>query len=503
VLTALAMGLTAVFGVLEVPGTSLASGVPAFEIWIALAGLFVATTYVATSISGRLRQKEAALFASQRSLEDAYRGMESLYALGQLVNSTLDLDEVLTLIARHATRLLNGRAALIRLLDRTGRTLSVAGSYGLSDAYVNKGPVDVENSVVDADAMEGRVIQALDVTDDPRFQYREEARREGLRSMLCCPMTAKNRTFGVIRVYTSDVHAFTEQEEHLLLNLANLGAVAIENARSYGDLLRLDQERVWFARTTHHQLRAPLAAVRGAIDALGFAGPLTTSQQDLLARARRRVQDAFDTIRDLLDLAAAQRVDEGSPPEPVALSDALGRLLETVQERCRAKGLGFASNLSGAVGSGVRLTPADIERVFGNLLDNAVKYTRSGRVGFTAACRDHWIEAVVEDTGMGIEPADLGRVFDNFFRATSAKESGEIGTGLGLAIVQSLVQRAGGTITVTSQPARGTRFTVRLPAEALGGATAETVAVPAHSPGDAGGAKEKVTRRTGVFYAAE
>ena len=116
------------------------------------------------------------------------------------------------------------------------------------------------------------------------------------------------------------MRAFGEQEEHLLLNLANLGAVAIENARAYGDLQRLDDERVWFARTTHHQLRAPLAAVQGTIDALGFAGPLTATQQDLVSRARRRIQDAFDTIRDLLDLAAPQRVEASDDPSPCGWS---------------------------------------------------------------------------------------------------------------------------------------------------------------------------------------
>ena len=201
--------------------------------------------------------------------------MEALYQLGQLVNSTLDLDEVLSLIVRHAAGLLHGKAALIRLLDRSGETLSMAGSFGLSDAYVSKGPVDVENSVVDAEALKGRVVQALDVTDDPRFQYPDAAREEGLRSMLSCAMRAKNRPLGVIRVYTAEVHAFTAHEERMLLNLANLGAVAIANARAYGDLLELDRQRVWFARTTHHQLRAPLAAVQGALDAMGFAGPLT------------------------------------------------------------------------------------------------------------------------------------------------------------------------------------------------------------------------------------
>lgn len=480
VLTTAAVILTAAFAWQHGEGAPMprVGSLHAAEVWAGLSGLFVVTAYLATSISTRLREKEAALFRSGQSLDRAYRNLESLYSLGQLVNSTLDLDEVLSLIAQHATRLLHGKAASIRLLDRRGKTLSLAGSFGLSDAYVNKGPVDVENSVVDADALEGRVIQALDVTDDPRFQYPDDARREGLRSMLSCPMTAKNRTLGVIRVYTADIHVFTEQEEHLLLNLANLGAVAIENARSYGDLQRLDQERVWFARTTHHQLRSPLAAVQGAIDALGFAGPLTTAQADLVARARRRIQDAFDTIRDLLDLAAAQRVEEATEHEPVRLADAIGRLLDTVNERCRAKGLAFTSDLAGTT-CGVRVPPADLERIFGNLLDNAVKYTRAGHVRLVTSSRAGWLEATVEDTGMGIAPGDLGRVFENFFRSTAAKESGEMGTGLGLAIVQRLVERAGGTITVASEPGQGTRFTVTLPA---GPAPAAPVRPPDEAP---------------------
>ena len=460
-LTAAAITLAAVVAIPGGDAPPVTAGDSPLEMFLTLAGLFVVTTYLATSISTRLRERERALLESEQSLDRAYRGMESLYALGQLVNSTLDLDEVLQLIARHATGLLHGKAASIRLLDRAGQTLSLAGSYGLSPGYVNKGPVDVENSVVDADALEGRVIQALNVTDDPRFQYPDDARREGLTSMITCPMTAKNRTLGVIRVYTADVHAFSEQEEHLLLNLANLGAVAIENARSYGDLQRLDEQRVWFARTTHHQLRAPLAAVQGAIDALGFAGPLTPAQQDLVGRGRRRVQDAFDTIRDLLDLAAAQRVEEGEA-EPSRVDGALARLVETTQERCRAKGLDFRCD-TGAAAVSVRMSAADLERVFGNLLDNAVKYTRSGGISVAAAAAGPSLEVTVADTGMGIAPEDLPRVFENFFRSASAKESGEVGTGLGLAIVQQLVQRAGGTVSVTSRPGAGSRFTVRLP----------------------------------------
>ena len=111
------------------------------------------TTYLATSITARLREKEVALFQSERALDLAYREMESLYELGQLVNSTLDVNEVLSLIAENTTRLLNGKACFIRLLDKSGKKLYIGGWHGLSQAYLNKGPVEVEKSLVDAEAL--------------------------------------------------------------------------------------------------------------------------------------------------------------------------------------------------------------------------------------------------------------------------------------------------------------------------------------------------------------
>lgn len=470
-LTAAAIAVTGVLGlftrkVVAVPqdpelGVIAHAGV--VELWLALSFLFLGTTYLATSIAGELRRKEAELAESEQSLDRAYHGMTSLLEVGQVVNASLDLDEVLALIAEHATRLLHGKGSSIRLLDRQGSHLLVGGSYGLSAGYLGKGPVSVANSRVDSEALRGRIVEVGDVTGDGRFQYPDEAKREGLRSMLCCPMRAKGRPLGVIRVYTAERREFTGEDYGLLMNLANLGAVAIQNARSYGELQALDHERVWFARTTHHQLRAPLAAIQSALDALPFAGPATDAQKDLIARARRRILDAFDLIRDLLDLAAAQRIDFRDPAAPVRLDAALERTLGTIRERCEAKGLRLEVALD-VGGARVQAESLDLERIFGNLLDNAVKYTPSGRVRFSATSSGDWIEAVVEDSGIGIEPGDLERVFESFFRSASARASGEMGTGLGLSIVRQLVTRLGGTIGVESAPGRGTAFTVRLPA---------------------------------------
>ena len=432
-------------------------------IWLGLTAFLFAITYLSTSITARLREKESELSRSERALELAYREMGLLHEIGQIVSSTLDINEVLSLIAEHATRLLRAKACFLRLLDRSDKRLHVGAWYGLSQAYINKGPVEVDKSLVDSEVLKGSVLQVLEVADDPGFQYREEARREGLRSMLSCPITAQNRILGVIRVYTAEPHVFDEQEQKLLLNLANLGAVAIQNAHSYSDLVALDEERVWFARTTHHQLRAPLAAAQGALEALPFAGALNNSQEDLIGRARRRIQDSCEMIRDLLDLAAAQRLEDAVPAEPVRLDESLKRVLETAREQARAKNLRFVEEWSDTGKCLLQVQPVDLERIFSNLLNNALKYTRNGTVTFGARCEGGWLKAWVEDTGIGIAPEDLERVFKGFYRTAAAKATGEVGTGLGLSIVRHALEKVGGGITIESEPGKGTRFDLRLP----------------------------------------
>lgn len=437
-----------------------------FIVWLGLTGFFFAVAYLTTSITLRLREKERALFESQQALDRSYHEMEALYRLGQVVNSSLDLDEVLGLIAESAAKLLDMKACFIRLLDRSGKNLYIGGTYGLSQAYINKGPVEVGRSSVDLEALRGGVVQVLDVGEDARFQYREEAKREGLLSMLCIPVQAKNRVLGVIRVYSGEPHLFSLEEQRLLRNLANLGAVAIENARSYSDLQKLNQEKVWFARMTHHQLRSPLAAIQGVIDALPFAGSLNEKQVELVERAKRRIGDAFSTIKDFLDLAAAQRLRDPAPPAPVELSKVLSDVLEAARDAASSKGLELTVKIPPRLM--VAIEPADLDRVFSNLVGNAVKYTPAGgKVTVEAALVGNEIRVDVSDTGIGISPEDQGRIYEGFFRSKEARSSGEMGTGLGLSIVKTLLDRFGGRIELESRVGQGTRFRVWLPAPDL------------------------------------
>ena len=433
------------------------------SLWIADAVFFGIIAYLATSITRRLREKEVILFSSERELDRLYRETAALYRIGQVINSTLEMSEVLSLIAENATRLMGMMASSIRLLDPNGDKLYVGGSFGLSPSFIHKGPVDLDTSLLDRETLDRGIVQVIDVVTDARFQYREEARIEGIHSVLCASISAKNRALGVIRVYSALPHQFSEQEEALLKNLANLGALAIENARVYAELKEQSEQRVWIARVTHHQLRAPLAAIQGVLEAVPYAGTLTDKQKELLDRATRRVQDTFDLIRDLLDLAAAQRPLEEGTVQFVHLNQVLQKIVEITREQANSKEVEFRS----VVAAGeivIQAQAADMERIFSNLLDNAVKYTpRGGSVRLEIAYEDGTVRAMISDSGIGIDAADQERIFDGFYRTQAAKDSGEMGTGLGLSIVKRLVDRYGGKLELVSAAGKGSRFIITLP----------------------------------------
>lgn len=233
--------------------------------------------------------------------------------------------------------------------------------------------------------------------------------------------------------------------------------------QAYTDLKALSEERAWFTRMTTHQLRSPLAAIQGMLDGLPYIKPLSEKQADFIARCHRRVEDLLILIRDLLDLASAQRVLTDQKAEPVVLLECLEGAVETARERAQAKDVRVVVETP-AEPVVVHAQPDDIERIFSNLLDNGVKYTpEGGQVTFRLAHQNNYVRAEVVDTGIGIDKADQEKVFGGYYRTEVAKATEEMGTGLGLSIVKQLVERWGGNIELQSTLGQGSRFIVTLP----------------------------------------
>ena len=170
-----------------------------------------------------------------------YEYLLELQSVGKIIRSTLSLDEVLKGIAETVIVILDLKGCLIRLYNPKTNTLELRISRGLSEKYLNKGPINARSSL--AEAMKGKVVAIYDVRNDERVQYRKEATEEGIGSMISAPMLLKDSVVGVLRLFTSSSRYFSEEELSFVSLLADQCAVAVENARHYENL-KLEYESV-------------------------------------------------------------------------------------------------------------------------------------------------------------------------------------------------------------------------------------------------------------------
>lgn len=164
---------------------------------------------------------------------------ETLYRVARTVNSSLDVMQVLDTIVASATEALGAKACSLRLLGPDGKRLMFGAAHGLSANYRAKGSVDLAHSEVDRQALAGnQAVYVADARTDRRFQYPEQAREEGIVSVLVVPLRVQDSPIGVLRVYTGELRAFSDAERELVEAIASLSALAIENARLYERLHR-------------------------------------------------------------------------------------------------------------------------------------------------------------------------------------------------------------------------------------------------------------------------
>ena len=224
---------------------------------------------------------------------------DSFLAVVKAVNSTLDRQEVLDLLVSNVTRVMNLKASAIRLLDEKQRILELVASHGLSEKYLNKGPVDADKSI--ADAMEGKTISVYKVTEDPRAQYPKEAKEEGIASIVSLPLRIKGRVIGVMRLYTPEPREFSEEEINSAEALAETGAIAIENARMYEKIKR-DYE-------TLMSFREAVKAVNSTLDLRAVLNVLIKNMVQALQLKASAIR-LLDPKKRILELVASHGLSE-------------------------------------------------------------------------------------------------------------------------------------------------------------------------------------------------
>ena len=164
---------------------------------------------------------------------------QSLYEMTSMLNSERDPRVLLHSIVESTAKATGAKACSLMLLTPDKDVLLHTVAYGLSDWYLRKGPVKV--SKVISDVLGGKPVAVLDATTDERVLYREQAKQEGIASILSVPMRLRGQVIGVLRVYAAKPCRFTKDDIHFVETIANLGAIALENIRAY-DIIQKDYE---------------------------------------------------------------------------------------------------------------------------------------------------------------------------------------------------------------------------------------------------------------------
>jgi signal transduction histidine kinase len=390
--------------------------------------------------------------------------------------STFDLKSVLQTLVESAARLCDANnAGITRQID--GK-LFHAETYGHSPEFkkfLQNLPVEPERGSTTGRALlEGKVIHIPDVRTDPEYKWVEAQRLGGYRTMLGVPMLRENVTIGVLTLSRAEVRPFTDKEIELVTTFADQAAIAIENTRLFDEiqdknrqLQMASENKSQFVSSMSHELRTPLNAIIGLTEMMVTNAPRfgTEKAMEPLQRVNRAGTHLLGLINQVLDLSKIEAGKLELNPQAVQLAPLIDEVIGTARQLAEQNKNRLIVEVQENLGM-VRVDPMRLRQILLNLLSNACKFTKEGEVTLRARRvrngRDR-IELAVADSGIGMTPEQQTKLFEEFTQADTSTAQRFGGTGLGLAITRKLARMMRGDVTVTSEPGKGSVFTVRLP----------------------------------------
>jgi signal transduction histidine kinase len=327
----------------------------------------------------------------------------------------------------------------------------------------------------------GEAVLAEPVDDDMLWSVAEDAehfdalKSLGVRSFLALPLITPRGMLGIIACGQLGARRFNEEQIAVAREIAARAALAIDNARLFAGAQRAqalaeasDRSKATFLATMSHELRTPLAAVIGYAELLAdeISGPLTSLQRTQIARISASARHLLALIEEILTFARLDAGPERLAVELVHVPTLIREATALIEPSALTRGLALHVELPDS-GPVVTTDPRRVRQVLLNLLGNAVRYTDSGTIAVTAcATPDGGVSVSVADTGIGIAPENVERIFTPFTQLDQTFTRRAGGTGLGLSVARRLTHLLGGTLTVDSTVGVGSTFTLRLPPHA-------------------------------------
>jgi signal transduction histidine kinase/CheY-like chemotaxis protein len=424
--------------------------------------------------AGRLEKQ-----VEERTAELA-QSVKELRALGevsQAVNSTIDLQTVLATIIAKAVQLSGTEAGTIYVFDEASQEFQMRATYGMDKdliAAVKDRHIRLGEMMVSQAALQRRPMQLADAQQDTSSLVLDVIQRAGFRAVLTVPLLGADRIVGALVVRRKEPGEFPQSAIHLLETFGAQSVLAIQNARLFQEIEEKSRElelasehKSQFLASMSHELRTPLNAIIGLTEMMvaNTARFGTDRALEPLNRVHRAGSHLLGLINQVLDLSKIEAGKLELNPESVNLAPLIDEVVGTARQLAEQNKNRLVVEADGKLGA-VTVDPMRLRQILLNLLSNACKFTKDGEVALRVrkvADGRSWIEFAVSDTGIGMTPEQQAKLFEEFTQADSSTARRFGGTGLGLAITRKLARMMGGDVTVTSEPGKGSVFTIRLP----------------------------------------
>jgi len=446
---------------------------PFSEKQIALLQIFADQAVIAIENARLFQEVQARTRELARSVEE----LESLGKVSQAVNSSLELDKVLPTILENACAMSYAGGGTVYVFDKTTGEFQLAAAHNMSEehiAMVRAQPMRLNSVVVGECAARRQVVQIADLGRGPPSPLLDVLLRTGVRAILAVPLLHQAEVVGVLVVRRNQAGAFSPEIIRLVEAFAAQSAIAVENARLFGEIAQKSREleiasqhKNQFVANMSHELRTPLAAILGYAELMqeGFYEPLGEKSLDALTRIRSNGKHLLGLINTVLDIA---KIESGQFTLNMA-EYAIESVVETVRSATESLAQNKKLTLKSEVAKSLPIGLGDEQRltqVLLNLVGNAIKFTDAGEVRVTAKAVNGHFNVTVADTGPGIPPAEQSRIFEQFHQVDSSLTKAKSGTGLGLAIAKQIVEMHGGRIWVESTLGKGSTFQMEVPTRA-------------------------------------
>jgi signal transduction histidine kinase/putative methionine-R-sulfoxide reductase with GAF domain len=397
--------------------------------------------------------------------------------LKTISRTAFDLQRVLETLLENAVRICGAKHGMIFRYD--GECCRAAASYNTPPGYLElweRTPIRAGRGTTTGRALlERHPVQIPDVLADPEYDFPQAQELMGFRTVLAVPLLREGVPLGTIGLWKTEVAPFTDKQIELLTTFADQAVIAIENVRLFEEiqdknrqLAEASERKSQFLASMSHELRTPLNAIIGLTEMMVTNAARFGTEKALepLRRVNAAGTHLLSLINEILDLSKIEAGKLELNPEPVNLARLVDEVVGTAGQLAEKNQNRLIVEAQENVGT-LNADSMRLKQILLNLLSNACKFTKEGEVALRVrkvANERDWVELAVADTGIGLTAEQQAKLFQEFTQADSLTARRYGGTGLGLALSRKLARMMGGDVTVTSEPGKGSVFTVRLPA---------------------------------------